>query len=99
MDYDFQWDERKNRRNIEKHGFDFADAKEIFRGALLVDADTREDYGEARWVGMGMTRGRIAHVVFAAPNPKTIRIISLRKATSYESQEYQKAIAHKLEED
>jgi hypothetical protein len=99
MDYSFEWDERKNRRNVEKHGFDFADAEEMFRGALLVDSDAREDYGEERWVGIGMTGGRVAHVVFAMPSPKVIRIISLRKATRYESRQYQTTISDKLEED
>src|ERR1700676_1082522 len=28
----FEWDDAKNRANIRKHGFDFADAEEIFRG-------------------------------------------------------------------
>jgi len=42
----FEWDEAKNRANIRKHGFDFADAEEMFRGPLLVRPDTREDYGE-----------------------------------------------------
>jgi len=49
----FEWDEAKNRANIRKHGFDFADAEEMFRGFLLVRPDTREDYGEERWIGSG----------------------------------------------
>lgn len=26
----FEWDEEKNLKNIEKHGFDFGDAEELF---------------------------------------------------------------------
>lgn len=37
----FHWDEDKNRDNIKKHGFDLADAEEMFRGVLVVDPDTR----------------------------------------------------------
>jgi uncharacterized protein len=44
----FEWDETKNRANIRKHGLDFADAEEMFHGALLAYPDTREDYGEDR---------------------------------------------------
>jgi uncharacterized protein len=73
----FEWDEAKNRANIRKHGFDFADAEEMFRGVLVVDPDTREDYGETRWIGFGAIRGRTACVVFAEPGPEIIRIISL----------------------
>lgn len=40
-----EWDEAKNRANVHKHGLDFADAEEMFRGVLVVHPDTREDYG------------------------------------------------------
>jgi uncharacterized protein len=92
-----EWDDAKNRANIRKHGFDFADAEEVFRGLLLVDPDTREDYGEKRWIGIGSIRGRAVHVVFTEPSPDTIRIISLRKATRREDKQYQKAIQNGLE--
>jgi uncharacterized DUF497 family protein len=35
----FEWDEAKNRLNIRKHGFDFAEAEEMFRGFFLVRPD------------------------------------------------------------
>ena len=54
----WEWDEAKNRANIRKHGLDFADAEEAFRGVLLVSPDTREDYGEKRWAGLGVIGGR-----------------------------------------
>jgi uncharacterized DUF497 family protein len=49
-----EWDEAKNRTNIGKYGLHFAEAEEIFRHPLLVRPDTREDYGEKRWIGIGM---------------------------------------------
>jgi uncharacterized protein len=94
-----EWDEAKNRANVRKHGFDFADAEQIFLGPLVTDADTREDYGERRWRGMGKIGGRIVQVIFAERSPETIRIISLRKATSRERKEYEKAIQNGLEAD
>ncbi len=93
----FEWDEAKNRANIKKHGFDFADAEEIFRGPILVRPDTREDYGEERWIGIGMIRSRIAFVAFAAEREDTIHIISLRKADHEERKEYEKALQNGLE--
>ncbi len=92
-----EWDERKNRDNVRKHGFDFAEAEEMFRHALLVRPDTREEYDEERWIGIGMMQGRVAFVVFAAAANDTIRIISLRKANHEERQEYEKTIQHGLE--
>lgn len=95
--YQFEWNEAKNRSNIRKHGLDFADAEEMFRGVLVVAPDTREDYGEIRWIGIGAIRGRTAYVVFTEPDPGTIRIISLRKASRRESEQYEKAIEDRLE--
>jgi uncharacterized protein len=93
----FEWDESKNRLNIRKHGFDFADAEEMFRGALLIRPDTGEDYGEERWVGIGMIQGRAPVVVFAERPQETIRIISVRKADHEEREQYEKALQNGLE--
>jgi uncharacterized protein len=72
--YHFKWDESKNQQNIRKHGFDFVDAEEMFRGLLLFWPDVREDYGESRWVGIGTIRGRTAVVVSTEREPETVRI-------------------------
>jgi uncharacterized protein len=92
-----EWDKAKNRSNTRKHGLDFADAEEMFRGFLLARPDTREDYGEERWIGIGMIQGRCAFVAFAPRPHDTIRIISLRKADREEREEYEKAIQNGLE--
>ena len=91
----FEWDERKNKINIRKHGFDFADAPQIFDGPTLIRQDTRQDYGEVRWVGIGMTRGRVVVLVYTErDNGETIRIISMRKALGHERKLFGKTIAH-----
>jgi uncharacterized protein len=92
-----EWDEAKNRANIRKHGFDFADAEEMLRGILVVYADTREDYGEERWMGLGMLAGRIVAIAFAPRDSETVRVISMRKANREECEEYEKAIEDGLE--
>jgi len=61
---EFEWDEEKNRQNLRKHGLDLGDAKLAFDGPLLVKLDTREDYGEDRWTGVGMIKGRVLVLVF-----------------------------------
>lgn len=94
---EFQWDAGKNRANIRKHGFDFAWAEQLFRGPLLARPDTREDYGEERWTGLGMLGGRVAVVTFAEPSPGNIRIISFRKANLEERKEYEDAVKEGLE--
>ena len=57
----FEWDESTNRANVRKHGLDFQDAEEMFRGVVAAEPDTREDYGEKRWVGLGLIHGRVTH--------------------------------------
>jgi uncharacterized protein len=93
----FEWDEAKSRSNLRKHGFDFAGAEEMFLGFLLVRPDTRDEYGEERWIGIGMIKGRCVFTAFAEPWPNTIRISSLRKANHEERKEYEKAIQDGLE--
>jgi uncharacterized DUF497 family protein len=94
---DFEWDEAKNRSNIRKHGFHFAEAERMFQGFLLVRPDAQEDYGEERWIGIGMIQDRCAFVAFAPRSGNTIRIISLRKANHEERKEYEDAIKDGLE--
>jgi len=90
----FQWNETKNRANIRKHGFHFAEAEEMFRGALLVRPDTRDHYEERRWIGIGMIHSRVAFVELP---DDTIRVISVRKANHEEREEYEKTIKNGLE--
>jgi uncharacterized DUF497 family protein len=93
----FEWDEAKNRSNIRKHGFHFAEVEQMFQGFLLVRPDTREDYGEERWIGIGMIQSRCAFVAFALRPHDIIRVISLRKAHREERNDYEKAIQDRLE--
>lgn len=92
----FEWDERKNELNIDKHGFDFADAYRVFDLPMAVDLDERSDYGEDRWIGTGLLDGRIVVVVYTQPDEGTIRIISLRKALSHERRRYEQYLKNQL---
>lgn len=87
----FVWDRRQNQVNIEKHGLDFADAVRVFESPLLVNLDNRQDYGEERWIGIGLLDMRVVVIVFTEPENNLIRIISLRKATSDERKKYEQA--------
>ncbi len=56
---DFEWNEEKNKENIRKHGFDFADALELQKPPMRTALDLREDNGEDRYVGTGFLGHRI----------------------------------------
>lgn len=95
----FEWDAAKNKQNIRKHGFDLADAQSLFSSSapLFVSLDECEDYGEERWKGIGVLEGVVVVVVvFAERGLDTIRIISLRKASSRERRTYEEEIKNRL---
>ncbi len=88
----FEWDEAKNETNIRKHGIDFADAIDMFNHPMLSLEDTREEYGEERWIGLGYLAPLIGVVVYTEGVGDVIRIISARKATKREVSRYEQAI-------
>lgn len=76
----FEWDEKKNTLNIQKHGIDFTDAYELFEQPILFLKDDRKDYKENRYIGMGYIQQRIMVIVFTRPKKDRVRLVSLRKA-------------------
>ena len=90
--YRFEWDERKNQANIRKHGFDFHDAFLLFEGPMLVGPDESEAHGEERWLGFGFARDVLVAIAFTTRGSQTIRVISMRKATKYEEEEFNQAV-------
>ena len=96
---DYEWDEDKNRQNIRKQGLDFADAWEVFEGPVRVNFDTRANYGEDRWSGVGLLGNRIVVVSFTIRGEETRRIISLRKASRHERKRFEEEIRDGLGAD
>lgn len=92
----FVWDENKNKINLRKHGFDFANAQEMFTAFLLAEIDDPIDYGEDRWIGIGIIRGRVAVIAYTERDEETIRVISLRKALRHERIRYEQAVRNGL---
>jgi len=85
---EFEWDENKNQSNREKHGIDFNDAKEVFKDeSKKVSLDLRKDYSESRWKIVGKIYGSIITVIYTMRD-KAVRIISARKASKNERDEY-----------
>ena len=85
---EFEWDENKNKSNIDKHSIDFNDAKDVFKDDnSIVLPDLRKDYGESRWKIIGKIYGSIISVIYTMRD-KVTRIISARKASRNERDEY-----------
>ena len=75
----FTCDEKKRKLNLAKHGIDFRDAEAIFDGPLVTVEDSREHYGEPRYVALGLLEDIVVSVVYAERNDQ-VRVISIRKA-------------------
>ena len=95
MNINFEWDETKRQTNIRKHGIDFVDAPLVFDGVTVTIEDTRYDYGETRFLTLGLLKSHVI-VVAHTERGESIRIISARKATKHESELYFKQIADRL---
>lgn len=91
----FEWDENKNAENIAKHDLDFVDAYQVWDSPMLEFPDTRFDYGEERWIGLGFLDELVVVVVWTYRGAK-IRIISLRKALHYEQDRYEAYLKNEL---
>jgi uncharacterized protein len=83
----FAWDEAKRRAKVRKHGIDFVDAEKIFGGVPLTAEDTREAYGERRFLTLGLLDDQVVSVTHTERG-NDIRIISIRKATKHEARYY-----------
>lgn len=83
----FEWDPRKNRANISKHGFGLERARRAFLAPMLSRIDGRRDYGDERWLGLGTTDGTVIVIAYTLRSDK-VSIISARHANRHESQIY-----------
>lgn len=79
----FTWDEVKRKSNLRDHGLDFRDAFRVFESLTFTFEDDRFDYGELRFVTLGLLNGTPVSIVHTE-TADNIHIISFRKATRNE---------------
>jgi hypothetical protein len=89
----FEWDERKNLENKQKHGVSFEEAQTVFLDENAIryfDPDHSQD--EDRFIMLGMSfklRVLVVCHCFRADD-SIIRVISARKANKRESEDYRR---------
>jgi uncharacterized DUF497 family protein len=85
---EFEWDSRKAKENLRKHGVEFADAVIALedKNALTIE-DPDHDEPRSKTLGMGPTLN-ILFVVHCEQSSSSIRIISARKADKKETKIY-----------
>jgi uncharacterized protein len=89
----FEWDERKSRINLRKHGVDFETAVLAFSDSnLFLEEDQIDESGEQRWSALGLAGPQVlmvVHVYRSTENgEEIIRIISARKASAAQCRRY-----------
>ena len=95
MELIFDWDAKKDRKNIRKHKITFEEAKTIFYDAYLITyPDELHSDNEERYISIGYsTHSRILLAIHTenqeTENSTVIRIISCRKATPVERGYYE----------
>ena len=88
QDDEFEWDDAKAAANLARHGVSFKTAQLAFADVFAVEsADLRENYGERRYIWLGMVRNRLLHVAYTIRSER-IRIISARPAEPRERRRY-----------
>jgi len=85
---EFEWDPAKAALNLRDHRITFPYATRVFLDEFRQQQlDTREEYGEERWMVLGRVDEWILMVVYTLRG-SNIRLISARKATRNETECY-----------
>jgi uncharacterized protein len=89
MKLEFEWDKAKAKANFRRHGVSFDLAKAVFRDPFAIERlDDREEHGEERFVIIGAAEGKALLFVAYTEREERIRIISARRATQNEQDDY-----------
>lgn len=82
----YSYDPAKRRSNLRKHGLDFDHASTVIESERTVTfEDGRADYGEQRFITLGLLGARVVAIV-TTETATHIRVISMRKATRHEQE-------------
>lgn len=86
----FEWDRKKERLNVAKHGVSFREAKELVTSKVdfLELYDDEHSEREERLIAIEPVRRGLVLVVYTERREDTVRIISARWATRNEQALY-----------
>jgi uncharacterized protein len=85
---DFEWDDAKAASNRQHHKITFEQAREVFADPFIIEwIDEGQDEHEQRFSALGMVENRLLFVGYTMRG-NAIRIISARRAESFERRRY-----------
>lgn len=84
-----EFDPAKDEINRKKHGISLEAAIRFDWDTALEREDDRFDYGETRFVAIGLIEGRLHVMAFTeGADEDSVRVISLRLAEKFEARYY-----------
>ena len=93
----YEWDAVRAKANLRKHGVSFEEAATVFRDPLaLTFADPDHSGGEEREITIGRSARQLVLFVSHGLRRDRIRIISARKATRREREQYEEDIGEEI---
>jgi uncharacterized protein len=97
----FEWDENKNKQNFKKHGISFEMAILVFGDSHSVDrlqiAHDDEERRETIGIAYRTMILFVAYTIRDHEDDELIRIISARRADSYERRHYEENLKNSKE--
>jgi len=89
MHMDIEWDTDKAASNLKKHGVSFDEATSAVLDPQALALEDPTTVGEHRWILLGMSdQLRLLTVVYTLRDEERVRLISARKATRKEAENY-----------
>jgi uncharacterized protein len=86
----FEWDPKKAKSNVKKHGVSFEEAVTVFYDPLSATFDDPDHSGtEPRFVTIGYSTGNRLLFVSHSDRGENLRIISARIATAHERKRHE----------
>ena len=93
----YEWHAAKAKANLQKHGVSFDDAATVFLGPLaLTYPDPYHSGEEEREITIGRTAGHRVVFVSHCQRGNRLRIISARRATRRERNQYEQGIGKEI---
>ena len=94
MSLEFEWDLKKAKSNLRKHGVSFEEAITVFADPLArIFDDHRHSSDERREIIVGHSiRGNLVLASFTSTDDEGVRILSARKATRTERKGYEENV-------
>ena len=89
----FEWDSEKEKTNRQKHKISFLEACYVFADKYMLTLyDDEHSADEDRWTTIGQTLSSrmlvVVHTYRKIKDKELVRIISARKATTHEEEQY-----------